>query len=146
VLINLKYLTIMFKIAISILCLLSFHPLAGASDIKSISVLTDKILVVHFSDGYIEYHGYHQKGDDDKTIKDELDLVASSVLTNYSITSIDDPNYNKAVSPLRIGRKSKPSGMSMKCIPDDKGRCMSDYVLEHFIYLFLEKPLQPGKT
>lgn len=126
--------------------LLLYELTANASDIKDVSVLTDRILVVHFSDGYIEYHGYHQTGGDDKTIKDELDVNAASVLTNYSLTSADDPDYRQAIHPEKIGRKSKPSGMSMKCMPNDQNRCMSDYVLEHYLYLFLEKPLQPGKT
>jgi hypothetical protein len=132
---------ISFLIAFSFL----FGMVAIASDIKDVSVLTDRVLVVHFSDGFIEYHGYHQTGEDDITIKYELDVNAASVLANYSITSSDDPKYKKAVNPLKIGRKSKPSGMSMKCMPNDQNRCMSDYVLEHYIYLFLDKQLQPGK-
>lgn len=119
---------------------------AFASDIKGVYVLTDKILVVHFSDGYIEYHGYHQSGNDDKTIKDELDVARASLATNYSVVSTDDPTYKLAKNPYKTGRKTKPSGMSMKCMPDDQNRCMSDYVLEHFIYLFLENPLKPGKS
>ena len=77
-----------FLIAFSFL----FGMAAIASDIKDVSVLTDRILVVHFLDGYIEYHGYHQTGEDDKTIKDELDVNSASVLANYSITSTDDPS------------------------------------------------------
>jgi len=123
-----------------------FSVVSSASDLKNVSVLTDQILVLHFSDGYIKYHGYHQKGADDVTVKDELDVDSAKKLTSYYLSSSDDPAYQTFNNPIRIGRKSKPSGMSMKCMPNDKNRCMSDYVLKHFIYLFLDKPLQPGKN
>jgi hypothetical protein len=136
----------MYKLTISLVALFIFQMISFASDLKSVSVLTDQILVLHFSDGYIEYHGYHQKGADDVTVKDELDVDSANKITSYSLSSADDPAYKIPEIPVRIGRKSKPSGMSMKCMPNDDNRCMSDYVLEHFVYLFLEKPLQPGKT
>lgn len=129
-----------------LILLLFFSFTSFASDLKSISVLTDRILVLHFSDGYIDYHGYHQKGADDLTVKDELDVRQAAVVSNYSLSSSDDPAYVIGVVPEKVGRKSKPSGMSMKCLPNDDNRCMSDYVLEHFIYLFLDKPLLAGKT
>lgn len=134
-----------FMRGIFFLSLITFSLVIKASDIKSVNALTDQILVVHFSDGYIEYHGYHQTGGTDKTIKDELDLKLASYVSGYSIVSDDDPGYKHACNPLKVGRKSKPSGMSMKCMPNEKGLCMSDYVLEHYIYLFLEKPLKTGK-
>jgi hypothetical protein len=51
-------------------------------------MLTDRILVVHLSDGFIEYHGYHQTGEDDNSIKDELDVKAAvyGYLTNIQKT------------------------------------------------------------
>ncbi|NJK86233.1 MAG: hypothetical protein HC906_09935 [Bacteroidales bacterium] len=116
------------------------------SDIKSVSVLTDQIIVLHFSDGYIEYHGYHQTGGEDKTIKDELDVQLATDVLSYSIISANDKDFHQPVHPVKAGRKSKPSGMSMKCMPNDKSLCMSDYVMDHFIYLFLTKPLKPNKN
>ncbi|HET6557884.1 MAG TPA: glycoside hydrolase family 9 protein, partial [Prolixibacteraceae bacterium] len=127
-----------------ILLFLSFT--SWASDLKSVSVLTDQILVLHFSDGTIHYHGYHQKGTDDLTVKDELNTEAVADVSTYSITSSGDAAYTAPVKPVAVGRKSKPSGMSMKCMPNTDNRCMSDYVLEHFVYLYLDKPLIAGQT
>ena len=69
----------MYKLTISLIVFLFLSVVSFASDLKSVSVLTDQIIVLHFSDGYIEYHGYHQKGADDVTVKDELDVRQAAV-------------------------------------------------------------------
>lgn len=129
-----------------VLALLLYSNLTLASDIKSVSVLSDHIVVLNFSDGYIDYHGYHQMGETERTIKDELDVAKASRTENYSFSSSNDIAYQNPVFPFKIGRKSKPSGMSVKCTSDDKSRCMSDFVMEHYLYLFLSKPLKNGKN
>jgi endoglucanase len=112
---------------------------AGASDITDVSPLTDRIILVKFDDGSVNYPNGLQVN--------RLDLTLASNAASYSISSTDDVDYTTAVNPIQIGRKSKGTEF-IKDPPwagssfDPRGK---PWASEHYIYLFLGKALQPGK-
>ena len=112
---------------------------ASASKFKQLLPVTDKILMLHFDDGYVQHYGLGQGGSDDQVIKSELLLIWAMRTASYTITSPSDPDYATPRSPLRVGRKSK--GKDFSSIPSSN----YPYVLEHFIYLELPYPLKRGK-
>lgn len=140
-------------ITFAILCILQFT--ANGSDIVSVRPLTNRILLVHFDDGYIQYHGAGQTGDDDVIFLDTLNVVAASLLPNYLISSPDDLNYALGQNPVDLGRKTKGTEFSGICqswgyLPyfDDWG-CINndpDHVKEHWIYLFMPYTFENNST
>lgn len=90
-------------------------------------------------DGDIKYHGYHQTGEDDEVLNRALDIEKVSQVNAYKLIDTD----KNVLQPLRVGRKSKAHGISMKQgLNAPEGRHMSQYVLEHWIYLELATPLK----
>ena len=118
---------------------------AWASDLVQAGTLTDRILLLRFDDGYVEYHGYGQKSEDDRTFNFPLDLSRATSRTAYSISSSDDPAYASPLQPILVGRKSKGKDFSRRCQWNGSA-CANDIVFEHLIYLVLPSPLRPGKT
>lgn len=126
-----------------------------ASDIVSVRPLNSRILMVHFDDGFIQYHGAGQTAEDDIVVRDTLDWAAASLLTNSTITSVNNPNYGVGQNPVNLGRKTKGTEFSGLCqgwgfIPyfNDIG-CINtdpDHVKEHWIYLYLPNELVSGAT
>lgn len=118
-----------------------------ASNLTEVLAVTNKILALHFEDGSVQYHGYHQKFADDQVSQIPLNLTEASKSTNYLISSGDDSNYGSGLNASRIGRKSKANGFSRNCNGKwDGQRCNTEYVLEHWIYLDLPQALQRGKS
>ena len=107
--------------------------------------LTNRIILLQFDDGYVEYHGYGQTSEQDTTHSVPLDLVKAHDRASYLISSPDDPEYGTAALPDRIGRKSKGKYFSRKCRWNGSA-CVNDIVLEHNIYLVLPSPLRTGKS
>jgi endoglucanase len=116
-----------------------------AADLVEIYPVTNKILMLHFKDGTVQYHGYHQKDQDDSVIQSKLNLANAVNPASYQVQSGDDGSYASGVNPTSVGRKSKGMGFSRNCKWDGQ-RCNNDYVLEHWIYLQLPQALQRGKT
>jgi hypothetical protein len=113
---------------------------ASASKFKQLLPVTDKILMLHFDDGYVEHYGLGQAGNDDRVVKSELLLIWAMRTASYTLSSADDPDYAMPLSPLKVGRKSKGKDFSSIYFSN------YPYVLEHFIYLELPHPLKHGKT
>ncbi|NRA50820.1 MAG: hypothetical protein HRU12_16945, partial [Phaeodactylibacter sp.] len=65
--------------------LAGFSPLVSASNIISVSPLTDRVLLIHFDDGEVHYPN--------DLIVDRLDVAAAQVPSNYIVNSSADPNY-----------------------------------------------------
>lgn len=118
---------------------------AWASDLVEAGPLTDQIVVLRFDDGYIEYHGYGQKSEQDTAFNYPLNLNRAASRETYAVTSGDDPAYASPVHPTVVGRKSKGKDFSRKCQWNGSA-CVNDIVLEHMIYLVLPSPLRSGKT
>lgn len=114
---------------------------AYSSTLQDIRTIHQKLLVLHFIDGNIKYHGYHQTGENDEIFNLPLDIEKASQVNTYELTETG----RKIMNPLRIGRKSKAHGISMKQgINAPIGKHMSQYVQEHWIYLELADSLKAG--
>ncbi len=114
-----------------------------ASDLTDVRLLTSRIIVLHFDDGYIRHHGYHEASEADTAVSDPLDTTLAAQPGTYSISSSDDPDYAQPRSPVRIGRKSKGKDFSRKC-KWNGSQCVNDIVFEHDIYLVLPVLLKTG--
>ncbi|RPI18758.1 MAG: hypothetical protein EHM61_28675, partial [Acidobacteria bacterium] len=128
-------------------CLLVMAPDSScrASDLVEAAPLTDQIVLLRFHDGYIEYHGYGQKSEQDTTFIDPLDLTRAASRETYSISSADDAAYASSVQPTLVGRKSKAKDFSRKCQWDGSA-CVNEIVFEHLIYLVLPSRLRSANT
>lgn len=114
---------------------------ASASDLVEVLPVNDRILMLHFQDGYIDYsrHDYiGGRGRDVTIVRSPLNTTMAERSSSYTLTSTGDANYGTGVQPLRVGRKSKTNGMP--------NWPPGEYVLEHWIYLELPYPLQSGET
>lgn len=110
---------------------------AAASDLIDISPLTDKIIMLHFDDGYFRHYGYGQNPSGGTlAYNSPLDAAAASSSRPYRISSPDDPDYRTALPPAGVGRKSKPKDVAQS----------NQIIKEHFVYLQLASALKPGKT
>jgi len=108
----------------------------SASELVETALVTDKVILLHFDDGYIDYHGYHEENSDDKTVAEPLDTEKATSPGSYTVSSEDDPRFAAGLSPLRVARKSKGMDWSRNCKWTGK-QCDNDVVFEHWLYLEL---------
>ena len=80
-------------------------------------------------DGLVTFEGFSG---------DPLLTVEADDRANYTVRSPDDPAYTAGISPLSVGRKSKPDDWQQ---PKRPGLSLC-----HSLYLQLPHPLLPGKT
>jgi len=116
-----------------------------ASDWTNLYILTDKILVLRFNDGYIQHNGYRQAQNQTLTFKFPLNIDLATNISSYTVTSSDDPDFATGIQPLRVSRKTKGRDYSNNCNWVNS-ICDNDYINEHFIYLELPIKLKKGKT
>ena len=109
-----------------------------ASDIKEVLPVTDRIIMIHFDDGHIDYGKLET---DNIVYTSPLDTAAIYELFRYSISSGDDANYSSAQSPIHVGRKSKASDVNF--LGAETGK---KYILSHWVYLELPAAMEAGKT
>jgi hypothetical protein len=124
-------------------------PSATASDLVEVQPLTDRIVMLHLNDGYVQHHLRGQPRSEEKVITDPLDIAAASRPERYSILSADDPAYREGKSPITVGRKSKGTDFAWFVDKWENGRAINtrpDHTKEHWLYLGLPTPMQPGKT
>ncbi len=115
----------------------------SASDFVRMSPVTDRILMLHFDDGHLDYMGKDQnRFDHIKVYYKALNLTNATKKTSYQLSSADDAQYNNAVQPINLGRKSK--GVEFNNIY--QGPAEPDAIREHYIYLEFPHALQSGKT
>jgi endoglucanase len=126
-------------------------PLA-ASTIVEVRALTDRILVVHYDDGYVNHHRNGQTSDDDVVVVSPLNLAEATQLGNYALSSLNDPAYSTNTRPVDLGRKSKGTDFAGFCqgwgyLPYfNTIGCINgpDHAKEHWLYLYLPTPLRAG--
>ena len=110
--------------------------------------LTERILLVTFDDGSVDYHGPGETFADDVVTLAPLDLAAATDPDSYTLRSLDDPAYATPQRPTRINRKSRPNEFAGFCLADDgAGVCVNpvpDHTSEHALYLHLPSPLTDG--
>ncbi len=113
---------------------------AKASNIIEVTALTNRIVLVHFDDGTVDYPNGLQVN--------RLDVTAAVSASSYALSSADDADYVSAASPVDVGRKSKGTEF-VKDAPwggnsfDPRSK---PWASEHYIYLFMEKDLKAGKS
>jgi len=120
-----------------------------AAELVSASSLTDRILLLQYHEGHVEYHQRGQPRNADIVHISPLDVEAATRTSSYSLASPGDAAFREALAPLSVGRKSK--GREFAWFADNwvNGRIVNnrpDQVLEHWIYLELPAPLQRGET
>ena len=115
----------------------------NASEVKEISPITDRILLVYLEDGRAISESVdptNPEGTRDGIIEAvPLDTTLASLPGSWSVSSSDDISYATALPPTKVGRKSK--GIQWTRTPDGE-----KHVLGHWIYLHLPTPLQPGSN
>ncbi|MBN2093160.1 glycoside hydrolase family 9 protein [candidate division KSB1 bacterium] len=113
-----------------------------AADLLSVLPLTDKILVLHFDEGHIDYFGIHQdRYNGNKIYYQALDLNKSTNVANYTISSQNDDRYGSPQKPVNIGRKSK--GVDFNNIYDANE---PKFISHHWIYIELPFTMRRGMT
>lgn len=123
--------------------------LADGSDLVEVSPLTDRIVLLHFKDGYVVHHKLGQKRSDERVITDPLDIQTATQRTNYRISSLTDPAYKAGKAPTEVGRKTKGTDFAWFTDRWENGRAVNDrpdHAAEHWLYLFLPQPMKEGRT
>jgi len=78
-----------------------FTPVLLAADLIRIQPVTDKILVLYFSEGHIDYFGIGQeRSRGNRVYYSRLDTAAAAVLSNYIISSPDDIRYQSGLEMI----------------------------------------------
>jgi len=111
-----------------------------SSNLIDVRFIDKNILVVHFDDGYMRLHGYHETGVNDTAFQVPLDVKKASETASYRLVSASDKQFAAGLSPVRVGRKSKPTEFSFN------GGAGFPVILEHWIYLEFASPLQENQT
>ena len=124
------------KIFITGVVLIFSGSVSYSAELVKISFVTDSIIVLQFSEGYVDHYGAGQEGQDDIVHKDPLDLTVAAATDTYMLLSNEDPDYRKGVSPYKTGRKSKGSDFSSIWPP------IQPYISDHWIYLVFPYPLK----
>lgn len=112
--------------------------------VVAVAPVTDRILLVEFSEGIIEYAGLGEDRDANTLHYSLLDTVRASRVESYRVISADDPDYGSSgQTPLRVGRKSKGDQFNDLYAYQRK---QPTHLLRHWLYLELPEPLQAGRT
>ncbi len=111
-----------------------------SSDLIEVLPATDRIIMLHFDDGSVDYHDQlGQQWGDDTFVNNPIDGVAVMEPATYTISSPDDGHYAGPLNPVQVGKKSK--SMEMPGIWPDY-----PYIKEHWVYLELPHAMQRSKT
>ncbi len=122
---------------------------AGASELVEVQPLTERILMLHFDDGYVEHHKRGEPRSAEKVVVEPLDVGKATQSNSYQIASNDDPAYRQAKPPLKVGRKTKGTDFAWFADRWENGHAVNDrpdYAAEHWLYLELPSPLRAGRT
>ncbi|TAE29231.1 MAG: hypothetical protein EAZ91_13270 [Cytophagales bacterium] len=117
-----------------------------------VAPLNSRVVLVHVNEGYVQYHGNGQQNSNDVVVFQgaPLNTTAAGQTGSYALQSSDDPTYTLPQQPLSINRKSKGTAFAWFCDGwDNTLGCINsrpDHTKEHWIYLNLPQPLQPGKS
>ena len=134
-------------LALLVFALASFR--ICASDLLEALPLTDRIVMLHFKDGYIVHHQRGQSRSEETVAVNPLDTAAASLASSYAITSVDDARYQTARRPEHVGRKSKGTDFAWFADKWEGGHAVNtrpDHAKEHWLYLFLPEPMRQGST
>ncbi len=130
------------------LILLAVSYVSQASDIVAVKPLTDKILMVHFDDGYAIHHKIGEPRASEQVVTVPLNVEKAMATASYTRSSANDAAYTGGKAPVDVGRKSKPTEFALMCQQYDNGCVNSDpdHAKEHWLYLYLPSAMQSGKS
>jgi endoglucanase len=120
-----------------------------ASEVVDVLPLTDRIVMLHFDDGYVIHHKRGQARSDEQVIVDPLDVEAASRADSYQIVSTDDAAYGQPRNPVDVGRKSKGTDFAWFVDSWQNNRAVNtrpDHAEEHWLYLRLPAPMKQGSS
>ncbi len=120
-----------------------------AAELIAVQPLTDRILMLHFDEGHVEYHKRGEPRNADVVHISPLNVEAAGDSAKYLITSQEDPAFLKGKKPLSLGRKSKGTEFAWFADSMVDGITVNkrpDQVRDHWIYLELPSALQRDKT
>jgi endoglucanase len=129
---------------VAILC----ATLTKAATIVDVLPLTNRIIAVHFDDGYVNHHGIGEARSSETAVVDTLNVNLATQVSQYGILSSNDANYASSKTPTEAGRKTKPTNFTWLC-EGWNGNCVNsspDHAKEHWVYLYLLDAMQTGKT
>ena len=114
-----------------------------SADLIRVAPVTNKILMVEFDEGHIDYFG---RGEDryngNKCYYSALNVGSAMDMANYSISSDNDDFYKTPQKPVNIGRKAK--GVHFNNIYEDPRE--PEHIKTHWIYIELPQPLTKDKS
>lgn len=120
-----------------------------AAEIVAVLPVHDRLLMVHFDEGYVIHHRAGQPRSAEEVVISPLDVAAAARVETWTLTSSDDPAYGSARSPQRVGRKSKGTNFAWfvdRWVDNRAVNDRPDHTKDHWIYLELPSPLQRGRT
>ena len=122
-------------------CLALLAPqIALPATIVDVLPLTDRIVVVHFDEGWVIHSVAGQPWGPENVVVSVLNTNTAAQTNSYQITSTNDPAYASALPPLQVGRKSKGTDFAWNGDPAPR------WTKEHWLYLKLPQAMQRGKT
>lgn len=111
-----------------------------AAEIKEITPLTNRVILLHFTEGHVDYPNTLHVN--------RLDVQKASATSSYTLVSHEDADFDTPYTPTETGRKSK--GMEFKKDAPWAGGSADPrskpWTSEHWVYLMLDKPLKSGKS
>lgn len=136
------------RILAALIFVISWLPVKS-SDIIYVYALNSQIIVLHFDDGYVEYHKRGESRQKDRVVHQPLDITEAVKTENYFIKSTEG-YYSEVKNPSKIERKSKGTEFTWLCQGwSQTTGCINsapDHSKEHWLYLHLPEPLELGKT
>jgi endoglucanase len=114
------------------------------ADLRRVSPVTNRILVLHFREGSIQYGGVRPDGKfapqgENRVHYAPMDIKAATDPARYQITSADDAAYAKPARPLRLGYKAKGNDFN-------NPYTVPQFLRDYWVYAELPAPLQTGRT
>lgn len=122
---------------------------AGAAEVVAVQALTERVVMLHFKEGWVEHHRRGEPRSQERVVVHPLDTTAASKSEAYAIVSPDDPAYRRPAKPLRVGRKSKGTDFAWFVDTWQNGRAVNtrpDHTKEHWLYLVIPNPMRPDRT
>jgi endoglucanase len=117
--------------------------------IVSVSPLTSSILVAHVRDGYVIHHKKGEPRSKETVVLTPFDAEKATWPGTYRVSSSDDPAFDVPKLPTKVSRKSKGTAFAWFIDRWENNRAVNtrpDHGKEHWFYIQLPKPMQPGKT
>lgn len=139
--------------AITLWLMASF--VACASTVIEVLPLTDQILMIHFDDGYVQYHQQGENFMNQAAFVSPLAEALADQPAQYALLSEEDSSYRNAKAPVAVNRKSKGTEFAWLCegwafLPFYQSmgcdNTTPDFAKEHWVYLHLPTAMERGAT